>query len=183
MKRSQKTLAGLLSGVLLSTTLMIPVANAQTNQDFPITPNEELQLMPNEGLSNEMLIEIIQSEKENFIDPSYGDYLIEKLQYDSNNGIQTYGKVTLTAKAGAKALKAAMNKIGQKAWDAAVKKMEKNFGTSLVVFHWKSMNQLINVLSNSSTTITDAISDYLVKNGFNRKFANILARTFATIFL
>lgn len=183
MKKSQKTLAGLLSGVLLSTTLMMPVASAQTNRDFLLTQNGELQLIPSEGLSNEILIEIIQSEKENFIDPSYGDYLIEKLQYDSNDEIQTYGKLTLTAKAGAKALKAAMNKIGQKSWDAAVKKIEKNFGTTLVVFHWKSMNQLINVLSNSSTTVTDAISGYLVKNGFNKTFANVLARTFVTVFL
>jgi len=183
MKKNQKTLAGLLSGVLLSTTLMIPVASAHTNQDFTLTSNSELQLTPNKELSNEILIEIIQSEKENFVDPSYGDYLIEKLQYNSNDKIQTYGKLTLTAKAGAKALKAAMNKIGQKSWDATVKKIEDNFGTSLVVLHWKSMNQLINVLSNSSTTITDAISDYLVKNGFNKTFANILARAFVTVFL
>lgn len=183
MKKSKKTLAGLLSGVLLSTTLMVPVASAHTSQDFTLTSNSELQLIPNEELSNEILIEIIQSEKENFIDPSYGDYLIEKLQYDSSNEIQTYGKLTLTAKAGAKALKAAMNKIGKKSWDAAVKKIEKNFGTTLVVFHWKSMNQLINVLSNSSTTVTDAISGYLVKHGFNKTFANILARTFVTVFL
>ncbi|WP_461611150.1 hypothetical protein [Cytobacillus kochii] len=137
-------------------------------------------------ITTKALIDIIASERDNFFDKEYADVLIQNI--NKNNGyqdgqFQTYGKFTMTAKAGAKALKAAMNKIGQKAWDAAVKKVEKNFGTSLVVFHWKSMNQVINVLSNSSTTITDALAGYLTKHGFNQTFANIVARTFVTVFL
>lgn len=44
------------------------------------------------------------------------------------------------------------------------------------------MNDLINVLSNSGTTITDAIADYLIKNGFNETFAYVVARAFVTVF-
>lgn len=182
MKRYQKNIATVLSGILLSTTIMIPLTNAQASENtFPIyKQNEEITFqMP----SDEFLIELIESEKENFIDPSYGDEIIQKIEAKSNNKIQTRGKGTMTAKAGAVALKKSMAKIGQKSWDASVKKIEKNFGVSLVVFHWKSVNQLINVLSNSSTTITNAISDFLVKRGFNKTLANILARTFVTVFL
>lgn len=178
MKNSQKIIAGVLSGILLSTSLIIPTANAQSNRSI----QNEIQLISSEENFKKVLIEIIESEKENFNDPSYGDFLIEKLQHDSTDQMQTRGKFTLTAKLGAKALKEVMNKTGQKGWDATIKKIEDNLGVGLVIFHWKAMNDLINVLSNSGTTITDAIADYLIKNGFNETFAYVVARAFVTVF-
>ncbi|WP_397536822.1 hypothetical protein [Rummeliibacillus pycnus] len=65
-----------------------------------------------------------------------------------------------------------------------VKTIEENFGTKLVVLHWEGMNKVINVISDSSTTITDALTDFLCDYaGFNRVFAEIVARAFVTVVL
>lgn len=61
---------------------MIPLTNAQASENtFPIyKQNEEITFqMP----SDEFLIELIESEKENFIDPSYGDEIIQKIEAKS----------------------------------------------------------------------------------------------------
>lgn len=128
----QKMIAGLLV-VALFTTLLTPVASAksETKQNVLVPIDKSLLLIPVEGLSDEELIEIIESEKENFVDPTYGDHLIEKIKSDSSGEFQIQGKFTMTAKAAAKALKKAMKKIGQKSWDGMVKKIEKNFGIKL----------------------------------------------------
>lgn len=171
--------------VALLTTLLTPVANAksETNRNVLVPIDESLPiLIPVEGLSDEELIEIIESEKDNFVDPTYGDYLIGKIKSDSSGEFQIQGKFTMTAKAAAKALKKAMNKIGEKSWNAMVKKIEKNFGFTLVWFHWKSMNGVINFLSDSNAKITDALTNFLVKKGVNKTLAKLISKAFVTVF-
>ncbi|WP_107842053.1 hypothetical protein [Metasolibacillus meyeri] len=183
---NKKIIAGLLSGVILTGTISTPLASAQGNT---VNYNLNLESIQNDQKLKEIMKAAILENKEYFNDPAYADVLLNKLDtpsYQDKNEVivMPFGKFTLTAKAGAQALKVAMDKIGQKAWDGMVKTIEDNFGVKLVVFHWKSMNQLINVLSNSSTTITDAITDFLVdKASFNRTFAEIVARAFVTVFL
>lgn len=185
MKKYQRNIASALSGILLSTTIMIPLTNAQVSEDSLLIykQNEEDLDITYQMPSEEFLIELIESEKENYIDPSYGDEIIQKIESESNNKIQTRGKATWTAKAGAVALKKAMSKIGQKSWDKQVSKIEKTLGVTIVALHWKGVNNLINVLSNSDTTVTNATSNFLVKRGFNRTLADIIARTFVSVFL
>lgn len=180
---NNKKIAGLLSGIMLTATIGVPFANAQENT---VTNNINIESPQDEQEFKETMKNIVLENKDDFNDPSYADYLINKI--DSSNQtsseIMLRGKFTLTAKAGAKALKVAMDKIGKKAWDSMVKSIEKNFGTKLVVLHWEMMNKTINVLSNSSTTITDALTDFLCDNaGFNRVFAEIIARAFVTVVL
>lgn len=188
MKKSSKVVSSVLTGILLSSTLLVPFASANTGEELLQRERVNIDnLLVNKVslvMNNAEMIEFLESEKEFFIDPTYADSMINSLKQEPVQGeYQTQGKLTLTAKAGAKALKAAMNKIGKKSWDASVKKIENNFGTSLVVFHWQSMSKLITVLSNSHTTISDAISGYLVNHGFNKTFANVLSRAFVAVFL
>lgn len=63
-----------------------------------------------------------------------------------------------------------------------IKKITSDYGVSLVIFLRQSMAKLINILSNSSTTITDVISEQLVQIGFNKTLADIVARTFVAVF-
>lgn len=181
---NKKIIAGLLSGIILTGTISTPFASAQENT---VNYNLNVESIQNEQEFKEIMKATILENKEYFNNPAYADVLLNKLDtpsYQNEDAPMLRGKFTLTAKAGAKALKAAMDKIGETAWNKMVKTIEDNFGVKLVVFHWEAMNKLINVLSNSSTTITDAITDFLVDNaGFNRTFAEIIARTFVTIFL
>lgn len=94
------------------------------------------------------------------------------------------GKVTITAKAAAKGMKALMKKMGRSGWNAVVKKVENATGTELVMFHYDQVTNIVNLLANSQEKAQTAISKILVnKFGFNKNVANAVAYTFVLIVL
>ena len=103
---------------------------------------------------------------------------------DSINKSEQRGKATMSAKYAAKAIKALMKKMGQKAWDKMIKKIEKSTGRQLVMFHYNSITKLLNYLVNSQDTAQTAISKFLRKEfGFNKNVANGVAQAFVLIVL
>lgn len=63
--------------------------------------------------SHQGFIDFIKADPDAFGDPVFAAEVVRKLEASSNQGqYETMGKVTLAAKEGAKAIKAAMKKIG-----------------------------------------------------------------------
>ena len=54
-----------------------------------------------------------------------------------------------------------MNKVGKKAWNKMISKVESMTGTELVVFHWESINKFLDFAANSGDTIEGALTSYL----------------------
>ncbi|EGQ2847740.1 hypothetical protein F9634_11270, partial [Staphylococcus pseudintermedius] len=103
---------------------------------------------------------------------------------DYKNGVAERGKATVTAKAGAKAIRATVNKIGEKAWNKLVAKIENATGTKLVMFHYQSINKFCDILTGFEGNLADGIATGLTNNfGFNKQFAYIVARAFIAIVL
>ncbi|MGX1826085.1 hypothetical protein ACWIDQ_18660, partial [Heyndrickxia sporothermodurans] len=116
-----------------------------------------------------------------FLDPSVAQQLLNVSESQSGT-IQTFGKVTYTAKAGAKAIKAVMKKVGKKAWDKMIKKIESLTATQLVIFHWGSINKALNFLADSGGKIEEALTKFLVKKGgFNKTVAKYISKAFVLI--
>ncbi|MDG4989168.1 MULTISPECIES: hypothetical protein [Bacilli] len=94
------------------------------------------------------------------------------------------GKATIAAKAAAEGIRAVMKKVGQKAWDQMIKKIETTSGQELVALHYKSVTNLVNILAQSQKKATIVISDYLQKNaGLNKVAADGVAATFVAVIL
>ncbi|HBI9278304.1 TPA: hypothetical protein PJK00_002173, partial [Staphylococcus aureus] len=108
-------------------------ANAETAKAV------DKEMKQREKIGNALLEEIDNS-KEDFKDPSVTEKLKGQVR-DYKNGVAERGKATITAKAGAKAIRATVNKIGEKAWDKLVAKIENTTGTKLVMFHYQSINK------------------------------------------
>jgi|GEM_PF-1696451 len=195
-KFSLKVTSGVISGILLLGSVSIPVSSAFASESIQegvveefLFTNEEIKSME-EYFNNFDEIEFykafeiaINENKSEFIDPSVAQELLNNLQSQSSM-IQTRGKVTLTAKAGAQAIKAVMNKVGQKAWDKMIDKVETASGTTLVVLHWKSITNLLNYLVNFNGELEEAIQSFLVnKAGFNSTVAYWVARSFVFVVL
>lgn len=91
-------------------------------------------------------------------------------------------KVTLTAKAGAKAIKATMSKVGKTGWNKMIGKIESMTGTQLAVLHWESINKFLDCAVSSGGTIEDALTSFLVKKGhFNKTVATYISKAFVLI--
>lgn len=188
MNKNKKYLKSVIAVALITGTLTTPFVSASALETNNGVNSSLSSLEDNQQMFLDAFEKAILENQDEFNDPSIAPVLIQKLHQnqniENNSNPMARGKVTMGAKAGAKALKAAMNKIGKSAWNKMIASIEKNMGTKLVVLHWEGMNKLINILSNSSTTITDALTNYLHKNaGFNKTFAEIVARTFVTIVL
>ncbi|WP_063648123.1 hypothetical protein, partial [Staphylococcus aureus] len=97
------------------------------------------EMKQREKIGNALLEEIDNSKKD-FKDPSVTEKLKGQVR-DYKNGVAERGKATITAKAGAKAIRATVNKVGEKAWDKLVAKIENTTGTKLVMFHYQSINK------------------------------------------
>lgn len=114
-----------------------------------------------------------------FKDPNVKEELMSNIKKSEERG-----KVTITAKAAAKGMKALMKKMGRAGWNAVVKKVENATGTELVMFHYDQVTNIVNLLANSQEKAQTAISKILVnKFGFNKNVANAVAYTFVLIVL
>lgn len=178
-----KNIRKIVAGTLVSSLLIGPVyfaiessiANAETVEAF----DEEMKQRKEIGNA---LIESIEDNKTSFNDPNEAEVLKSKVkQY--RDGIAERGKATIAAKAGANAIRATVNKVGQKAWDNIVKQVEKRTGTELVVFHYQSINKFCDYLTGFEGKLSDGITEFLVQNGFNRQVAGVIARVFIGVVL
>ncbi|HFG0236633.1 TPA: hypothetical protein ACGFO9_001694 [Staphylococcus aureus] len=129
------------------------------------------------------LLEEIDNSKKDFKDPSVTEKLKGQVR-DYKNGVAERGKATITAKAGAKAIRATVNKVGEKAWDKLVAKIENTTGTKLVMFHYQSINKFCDILTGFEGNLAEGMATGLTNNfGFNKQFAYIVARAFIAIVL
>lgn len=191
-KLSFKLTSGVISGMLLFGAVSIPIHNVyaseieHSNEQNEILFNEEeIQSMENFFMNYNKkefyeALEVKETKAE-FLDPSVAQQLLNVSESQSGT-IQTFGKVTYTAKAGAKAIKAVMKKVGKKAWDKMIKKIESLTATQLVIFHWGSINKALNFLADSGGKIEEALTKFLVKKGgFNKTVAKYISKAFVLI--
>jgi hypothetical protein len=170
------TIATSLLGGPVYSTVESGVANAETVK----TVDEEME--QREKIGNALLEEIDNS-KEDFKDPSIAEKLKGQVK-NYKNGVSERGKATMTAKAGAKAIRATVNKVGEKSWNKLVAKVENTTGTKLVMFHYQSINKFCDILTGFEGNVADGIANTLTNNfGFNKQFAYIVARAFIAIVL
>lgn len=140
------------------------------------------EMKQREKIGNALLEEIDNSKKD-FKDPSVTEKLKGQVR-DYKNGVAERGKATITAKAGAKAIRATVNKVGEKAWDKLVAKIENTTGTKLVMFHYQSINRFCDILTGFEGNLAEGMATGLTNNfGFNKQFAYIVARAFIAIVL
>ena len=126
---------------------------------------------------------VLETQNE-FNDPAIAErilYNIQIAQSREDDPYQTRGKLTMGAKVAAKTLREITQRVGQKAWDAMVEKVENATGTQLVVFHWKSINQVIDFLADSKDSIEDALTEFLVNRGFNKTLAEYTSKAFVLV--
>ncbi|MFP3723217.1 hypothetical protein SFC57_10670 [Niallia circulans] len=193
-KATIKVTSGVLSGFLLVSAITVPAQSAYASSavnvqesDEILFTNEQIQSMEeffmnyNEDEFYNILEIAVNEAKSDFIVPSAANEILNRTP-NNESVIQPFGKVSMTAKAGAKALKALMKKVGKSGWNKMIKKIESMTGTELVIFHWKSMNQFVNFLSDSGTTIENAITNFLVKKGgFNKTVAKYISKAFVLV--
>lgn len=140
------------------------------------------EMKQREKIGNALLEEIDNSKKD-FKDLSVTEKLKGQVR-DYKNGVAERGKATITAKAGAKAIRATVNKVGEKAWDKLVAKIENTTGTKLVMFHYQSINKFCDILTGFEGNLAEGMATGLTNNfGFNKQFAYIVARAFIAIVL
>ncbi|NHM56738.1 hypothetical protein [Staphylococcus aureus] len=140
------------------------------------------EMKQREKIGNALLEEIDNSKKD-FKDPSVTEKLKGQVR-DYKNGVAERGKATITAKAGAKAIRATVNKVGEKAWDKLVAKIENTTGTKLVMFHYQSINKFCDILTGFEGNLAEGMATGLTNNfDFNKQFAYIVARAFIAIVL
>lgn len=159
--------------------IYITIESSKANAETVKSVDKEMK--QREKIGN-ALLESIEENKSSFMDPNEAEVIKFKAkQY--RDGIAERGKATIAAKAGAKSIKAVVNKVGQKAWDNIVKQVEKRTGTELVVFHYQSINKFCDYLTGFEGKLSDGITEYLVQNGFNRQIAGVIARVFIGVVL
>ncbi|NCJ13601.1 hypothetical protein GWD55_00490 [Staphylococcus pseudintermedius] len=177
MKRSAKIFATLLSSVIL-----LEVGSVSGGQVIAATNSQkQLEKEQQEYIKfKEAWINAIESTPPSeFKDPKVKEELKKNIKKSEERG-----KVTITAKAAAKGIKALMKKTGRAGWDAVVRKVENSTGTELVMFHYDQVTNIVNLLANSQEKAQTAISKILVNNfGFNKTVANAVAYTFVLIVL
>lgn len=112
---------------------------------------------------------------------------MKKMELDARavaNGENQEGKATLSAKAGAKAIKATAKKVGKKAWDAYITQVEKKANVKLGLLHYQSIFDFCDYITGFGGTVQEAISEGLQnKLGFNKTIADFTAQAFVTVVL
>ncbi|UVJ06073.1 hypothetical protein [Staphylococcus aureus] len=175
-KNSVATIASFVLVGPVYSTVESGKANAETAKAV------DKEMKQREKIGNALLEEIDNSKKD-FKDPSVTEKLKGQVR-DYKNGVAERGKATITAKAGAKVIRATVNKIGEKAWDKLVAKIENTTGTKLVMFHYQSINKFCDILTGFEGNLAEGIATGLTNNfGFNKQFAYIVARAFIAIVL
>lgn len=137
--------------------------------------------------SYQKYIDFLESNPDALGDPALTEEFVSKLQSSTSTTkpgqYETMGKVTLAAKAGAKAIKATMKKIGKERWNNWVDSMEKFYGIPMAYLHYQGITNLVDILSNSDDSFKAAISKYLISKGMNRIMANIITNIFVAFVL
>lgn len=132
-------------------------------------------------------IEYLKSNPNAINDPEFTKELVSKVEAaDSSNKsgqYETQGKITMTAKAGAKAIKVAMKKIGKAKWNNWIDSMEKYYGLPMSYLHYQGITNFVDIVSNSDDTFKEAISKYLRSKGMNRFTASIITNIFVSVVL
>lgn len=183
-RKTQRFIATISATILLCTTIALPAAQASSNNSYFNSNINTTEGEINDDFINAFKDAIITYQDE-FEDPSVADELLDTIKHNelnSNSAIQQRGKVTITAKYGAKLLKSKMNKIGEKAWNKMVKKVETVSGTKLVWFHWKGVNQVIDFLAESGDTIENSLTKFLKGKGMNSTVAKYTAKAIVLVF-
>ncbi|WP_195317883.1 hypothetical protein [Weissella cibaria] len=91
-------------------------------------------------------VNAIRGEKSNFSDATFAQ------QFDTNT--EKRGKATIAAKLAAKSMKAALRRIGPKAWKNAIDKMGMG---SMAWANWTGINDILDLVVNSGDTIENAM--------------------------
>lgn len=174
MNKTIKVITGTLAATLLISSVSLPAVEVHAS----IVSSQEESAKQKEFY--EAVKKAVLETQYEFEDPTVTNSILSNIE-DIERTKQSRGKLTITAKAAAKALKVSMKKIGKKAWDKMVSKIEKTMGVNLVVLHWKGMNKLIDYLADSGDKIEDALTGFLTKHGFNKTFARYLAKAFILV--
>ena len=157
-------------------TIDFSKANAETRNEIDKEMNQRKEI-------GDALLKEIDNNKSDFKDPAVAERLKGQVK-NYRDGVAERGKATMTAKAGAQAIRATVNKVGEKAWNKLVKKIENTTGTKLVMFHYQSINKFCDILTGFEGNLADGIANGLTnKFGFNKQFAYVVARAFIAIVL
>lgn len=179
-KQIKKILTASVATAILSGPVYFTIdsgkANAKTRSEIDKEMNQRKEI-------GDALLKEIDNSKSDFKDPA----VAERLKWQVKNyrgGVAERGKATMTTKAGAQAIRATVNKVGEKAWNKLVKKIENTTGTKLVMFHYQSINKFCDILTGFEGNLADDIANGLTnKFGFNKQFAYVVARAFIAIVL
>ncbi|GEP79691.1 hypothetical protein [Staphylococcus carnosus] len=178
-----KNIRKIATATIVTSLLMGPVyftiESGKANAETVKAVDEEMKQRKEIG---NVLIESIEENKSSFKDPKEAEILKTKAE-QYRDGVAERGRATIAAKAGAKSIKAVVNKVEQKAWDNIIKQVEKRTGTQLVVLHYQSINKLCDYLTGFEGELSNDITKYLVQNGFNRQIAGVIARVFIGVVL
>ncbi len=157
-------------------TIDFSKANAETRNEIDKEMNQRKEI-------GDALLKEIDNSKSDFKDSAVADRLKGQVK-NYRDGVAERGKATMTAKVGAQAIRATVNKVGEKVWNKLVKKIENTTGTKLVMFHYQSINKFCDILTGFEGNLADGIANGLTNNfGFNKQFAYVVARAFIAIVL
>lgn len=188
MKKSTKFTVALLSSILIGEVGLYSGGQVKAAKDIEHSNQQYSEQNTNSQQSeSDIYIENKEAMKkaiEEIPESEFKDPRAKQQALDSINKSEQRGKATMSAKYAAKAIKALMKKMGQKAWDKMIEKIEKSTGRQLVMFHYNSITKLLNYLVNSQDTAQTAISKFLRKEfGFNKNVADGVAQAFVLIVL
>lgn len=179
-KQIKKILTASVATAILSGPVYFTIDSGKVNAETRSEIDKEMNQRKEIG---DALLKEIDNSKSDFKDPAVAERLKGQVK-NYRDGVAERGKATMTAKAGAQAIRATVNKVGEKAWNKLVKKIENTTGTKLVMFHYQSINKFCDILTGFEGNLADGIANGLTNNfGFNKQFAYVIARAFIAIVL
>ncbi|PKI12169.1 hypothetical protein CW743_10660 [Staphylococcus shinii] len=179
-KQIKKILTTSVATAILSGPVYFTIDSGKANAETIGEIDKEMDQRKKIG---DALLKEIDNSKSDFKDPAVADRLKGQVK-NYRDGVAERGKATMTAKAGAQAIRATVNKVGEKAWNKLVKKIENTTATKLVMFYYQSINKFCDILTGFEGKLADGIANGLTNNfGFNKQFAYVVARAFIAIVL
>lgn len=167
-----KVAAAVLSGLFLTNIVGFSVSEYKVHtQAVEATELTQAEI-------DKAFADAVKENASSFENPEDAKIILSNLQAGPDEG-----KLTIAAKAGGIALKAAAKKIGQKAWDKIIIKVENTTGTKLVMLHYKSINQFLDFMVGFKGSVESGIKAYLVQYGVNATVAKYTAKTLVLVFL
>lgn len=175
-----KISASLMAVGIMAPTILFTANEAKANEQNQEQIQQQADLQKKLGQG---MLEGLHQNKDAF--QKAGVY--EKMKLDARavaNGENQEGKATLSAKAGAKAIKATAKKVGKKAWDAYITQVEKKANVKIGLLHYQSIFDFCDYITGFGGTVQEAISKGLQnKLGFNKTIADFTAQAFVTVVL